>query len=136
MGVGLTCPEKGIVVVFLALALLGLGTGLWSARKRPEIGSALSERQQVAPIESQSKAKSNLQEGLDVNAATESELSSLRGIGPVLAKRIVDYRCENGPFICIEELLNVKGIGPKTLADIERGIFCGPQPENQESGFE
>jgi len=134
MGVGLTCPEKGIIVLFLASALLGLGTSLWSGRKKPTIESGQpSSREAVA---AQAEPGSELRESLDVNAATESELVALRGVGPVLAKRIVEYRGENGPFICVEELLNVKGIGPRTLAEIEQGIFCGPRQANQERGFE
>lgn len=48
---------------------------------------------------------------IDVNRASESELTGLRGIGPELARRIVAYREENGPFRSIEELAQVKGIG-------------------------
>jgi len=136
MGVGLTCPEKGIIVLFLALALLGLGIGLWSGRKRPEIESRKGPQQQIAATKAEIKPRNTRRIELDLNSATESELTSLRGVGPVLAKRIVAYRGKNGPFICVEELLNVKGIGPSTLADIEREVFCGPKQGNQERGFE
>ena len=52
---------------------------------------------------------------LDLNNADKSELTLLPRIGGVLATRIVDYRTENSGFQDVEELLNVKGIGPKTL---------------------
>jgi competence protein ComEA len=52
---------------------------------------------------------------IDVNRATEGELTVLKGIGPVLAKNIVEYRRKNGPFKNIEELTRVKGIGLKKL---------------------
>jgi competence protein ComEA len=52
---------------------------------------------------------------IDVNRATEGELTALKGIGPVLAKNIVEYRRKNGPFKNIEELTRVKGIGLKKL---------------------
>lgn len=39
----------------------------------------------------------------------------LRGIGPAKAKAIVEYRAANGPFQSVDELLEVKGIGPATL---------------------
>jgi competence protein ComEA len=48
---------------------------------------------------------------LDVNTASESELTSLPGVGPGLAKRIVDYRTDNGPFQSVDDLQNVSGIG-------------------------
>ncbi len=49
---------------------------------------------------------------LDINTATESELTALPGVGPSLAARIVEYRNANGPFQTIDDLQNVSGIGP------------------------
>lgn len=50
-----------------------------------------------------------------LNTANAKELELLPGIGPVLAERIVAYRQEHGPFKSLDELLAIKGIGPKTL---------------------
>jgi competence protein ComEA len=55
---------------------------------------------------------------LDLNAAAEADLVRLPGIGPVLAKRIVEYRQAHGPFKRLEELRQVKGIGVKTYAKL------------------
>lgn len=52
---------------------------------------------------------------LNLNQATEEELTTLPGIGPTLARRIVEYRGENGPFDTVEEITEVSGIGEKTL---------------------
>jgi len=49
---------------------------------------------------------------LDVNTASEGELTQLPGVGPGLARRIVEYRGQNGPFETIDDLQNVSGIGP------------------------
>lgn len=54
-----------------------------------------------------------------VNRATASQFDSLDGIGPVLAKRIVEYRNTNGPFVDIADLQKVPGIGAKTFAKIQ-----------------
>ena len=51
-----------------------------------------------------------------INRASAKEFESLDGIGPVLASRIVTYRKSNGPFLAIEDLLKVPGIGDATLA--------------------
>ncbi|HWO71697.1 MAG TPA: ComEA family DNA-binding protein [Actinomycetota bacterium] len=55
---------------------------------------------------------------VNVNTATEAELETLPGIGPVLAAAIVQYRTEHGPFTSVEQLEEVSGIGPGTLAEI------------------
>ncbi len=52
---------------------------------------------------------------IDVNTALANELADLPGIGPALAGRIVEYREANGLFSGTEDLLNVSGIGEKTL---------------------
>ena len=54
---------------------------------------------------------------INVNTATEKELSILPGIGEVKANAIIKYRKENGSFASLSELVNVKGIG---LATIEK----------------
>lgn len=55
---------------------------------------------------------------VDLNAATEADLVRLPGIGPVIAKRIVEYREVNGPFKQLRDLRRVKGIGAKTYEKI------------------
>lgn len=56
---------------------------------------------------------------ININRATAGQLDSLDGIGPVIAKRIVEYRKVNGPFISIEELQKVSGIGVAKFAQIK-----------------
>lgn len=55
---------------------------------------------------------------VNVNAADSAELQTLNGIGPALAARIIAWRTENGPFLRVEDLLQVSGIGPKNLEDL------------------
>jgi competence ComEA-like helix-hairpin-helix protein len=52
---------------------------------------------------------------IDVNTATAAELELLPGIGPALARRIVDDRAERGPFRTLDDLDRVHGIGPRTV---------------------
>ncbi|RSX57786.1 competence protein ComEA [Bifidobacterium samirii] len=55
---------------------------------------------------------------IDLNTATSDELQTINGIGPVTAGRIIDYRTQHGRFDSVDQLLDVKGIGAKTLAKI------------------
>ncbi|MGN6334065.1 MAG: helix-hairpin-helix domain-containing protein [Motilibacteraceae bacterium] len=56
---------------------------------------------------------------LDLNSATLAELDGLPGVGPVLAQRILDWRGEHQRFSSVDELREVRGIGPKVFADLQ-----------------
>jgi competence protein ComEA len=55
---------------------------------------------------------------INVNTASATELEGLSGIGEVLAATIIEYRTQNGPFVSVDDLLDVSGIGPATLDEI------------------
>jgi competence protein ComEA len=57
-----------------------------------------------------------------INRASAKELEALDGIGPVLASRIIAYRNANGPFVTLEALLEVSGIGPAKFAQFKEKI--------------
>ena len=57
---------------------------------------------------------------LSLNSATLAQLDTLPGIGPVMANRIFAYRKLNGPFILIDDLKKVSGIGDATFAEISK----------------
>ncbi|MCR4747206.1 MAG: helix-hairpin-helix domain-containing protein [Clostridiales bacterium] len=59
---------------------------------------------------------------ININTATAEELETLKGIGPAKAEAIVAYREQNGPFLSVDDLVNVTGIGEKTLANIRDKI--------------
>lgn len=52
---------------------------------------------------------------VNINTASPEELESLPGIGKVTARKIVVHRIQNGKFSAPDDLVKVKGIGPKTL---------------------
>ena len=56
---------------------------------------------------------------VNINTASLEELDGLPGVGPTIAQRIIDYRTENGPFLTIEDIMNVSGIGPSTFDQIK-----------------
>ena len=59
---------------------------------------------------------------ININTATSQELQTLRGIGPAMAQRIIEYRQTSGGFSTVDDLTNVKGIGEKTLEEIRDSI--------------
>src|SRR5581483_8125259 len=59
---------------------------------------------------------------ISLSTATAEQLDSLDGIGPALAKRILDYRAAHGGFRSVEELNQVSGIGEKRLAALRKSV--------------
>lgn len=63
---------------------------------------------------------------VDINAADALTLEALPGVGPSIARAIVEWREANGPFAGVAELEDVPGIGPATLAEIRDTARVGP----------
>lgn len=63
---------------------------------------------------------------VNINSATQVELENLPGIGPTLAKRIVDYRNQYGFFDTVDSLKDVPGFGEAVFAQIKDLITVGP----------
>ena len=59
---------------------------------------------------------------ININTADETELQKLNRVGPAIAKRIVDYREQNGNFETIEDIKKVRGIGEKTFEKMKDQI--------------
>ncbi len=56
---------------------------------------------------------------INLNTADQAALESISGIGPAKASAIIKYRNEHGSFKSVDELLNIKGIGPKVLESLK-----------------
>lgn len=86
----------------------------------PQAGETPPPANSSAGIRSPSSSDSDC---VDINSATLEELDRLPGIGPTYAQRIIEYRTAHGPFRDVEELIQVKGIGPATVEKV-RDLVC------------
>ena len=121
------------ILVMLTVAFAAFTLGFFLGRNRvPEpVTLSVPAKMLTAPTES-AASETEAQEPaatvsfpIDINLAQEDDLMLLPGIGQVLARRILSYREELGTFSCVEELLNVEGIGNKRFEDIYDLISVG-----------
>jgi competence protein ComEA len=99
--------DQAAVAVLVVVALAAIG-GWWIAH------GGLSRR--MVEIDQAEPLTANFQ--VDINTADWPELVQLPGIGPTLAKRIVETRQKDGPFVKHDDLRRVRGIGPKKMESI------------------
>ena len=67
-------------------------------------------------------------ETIDINSATQTQLETLKGVGPSTASAIIEYREQVGSFNSVDELTNVTGVGDKKLAQfVDQIIVSNPE---------
>jgi len=104
--------EEKTVLLFL-LAALFVGSAVMYCKKMFPLS--------VKAIEFGEPEEKNAKK-ININKATGDVLTGIRGVGPVLAGRIIRYREKNGDFRMLEEIKKVKGIGEKTYEKIKKQI--------------
>ncbi|MGH7742382.1 MAG: ComEA family DNA-binding protein [Candidatus Eiseniibacteriota bacterium] len=121
----LTAAERRGALVLAFLLTLGTGWDLWQARRPPRalpasarlappetIAAPAAAPEPDSPAAGDSRKHAPAQP-LDLNRAAAGDLARLPGIGPVLAARILAERSARGEFSRPEDLLSVRGIGPR-----------------------
>jgi competence protein ComEA len=133
----LTPAERRGALLVLVLLTLGSIHDLWRAtRPLPAVvpsrvlepggaASAADTAPGPGPDPVPASGASPTGPALDLNRASARELDALPGIGPVLAARIIDHREREGRFARPEELLAVRGIGPKLFARLRPRVTVG-----------
>lgn len=106
-------PPGASAVVAAPPDTAGGGEGSAALVAEAEVAAAAAPRRASKPP----PARTNL------NTASAADLQRLPGIGPALAGRIIAYREAHGGFRSPEEVVEVKGIGEKTLAKLAPWIF-------------
>jgi competence protein ComEA len=111
----------GAAGVLLLAGLLRLGFSPAPAPPPPEdpqaAASLLASSTRLAGEQERASRPLDRGERIDPNRADAVELDRLPGVGPALARRVVQDREENGPFPSVQALARVPGIGAATLAE-------------------
>jgi competence protein ComEA len=113
-------------VITAALALAALAAQPRSAATAAAGQGARPEARTPSP-----SALRALRDGarIDINRARAADLELLPGVGPMLARRIVEQRAARGRFVAAEDLLSVRGIGPRTLERLRPLLAFEPTGE-------
>ena len=123
----LSVQERTTLALLGALALILLGVLGW--QRRPvalSVSVPPAEAAAVTPAQAaQWDGAVDAARQVDVNAADAAALERLPGVGPSLAKRIVEERQRRGPFQSPEALTRVRGIGPKTVEAVKDYVKVG-----------
>jgi competence protein ComEA len=129
-----TPAERRGALIVVSILALGAARDLWllhAASRAPEAKTRPAPIIAVAPpvipatAPASARADTNTAR-VDLNHATVEELDRLPGIGPVLAARIVAQRTERGGFRRPEDLLGVRGIGPRLYDKLRDRIVVIP----------
>ncbi len=114
----LTAQEKKVIIALGAFAVLGLSVLAYRTYfARPTLRVAHSGAGPGAAADY--KKAIDGRNAVNINTADVSKIETLPGVGPKLAKEIVDYRAENGFFLLKEDLRKVKGIGQNKFDGIK-----------------
>ncbi|MFH1277443.1 MAG: helix-hairpin-helix domain-containing protein [Candidatus Eisenbacteria bacterium] len=130
----MTSQERWLVILVAFLVLFG------SAARRYRLAPAERSRPAPASIEPEAESPGEKKEEpeedrIDLNRCDARELEELPGLGPVLARRVIDWREAHGPYGTVEDLVKVRGIGPKTLRRVRsRLVVTAGENRGGESG--
>jgi competence ComEA-like helix-hairpin-helix protein len=104
--------EKFILLILLTILLIGLALGFYQKRAvyvdvKPYNFTYSAESPRAGTLK------------ININESGAAQLAELKGIGKVLAGRIIEYRSKNGNFREAEDLKKVKGLGQKLYDKIK-----------------
>lgn len=107
-----------------AAALITAALALTALARTPAPETVARSERRARPVASR-EGVTRLRDGgpLDLNRAALGDLLLLPGVGPKLAERILQERARRAGFASVEQLAEVKGVGPKKLAQL-RPLVC------------
>ncbi len=118
----LTRQERYVLLFLIVGAIIGIGYSYYKRYHPPLMSLSPSYRQTEVFSASDLDRMLKKEKTVNINTATERDLTRLKGIGSVLAQRIVAYRDAHGPFLSADDLTAISGIGPKKLEAIREYV--------------
>lgn len=120
-------PAAVVCALLIACLTFTMGYLLGSGSAETQVQVTVSEPVQIQQTVVAETPEAELT-ALDLNTASQLELETLPGIGPELAKRIIQYRQTVGGFISVEQLVDVEGIGEKRFSQLKLLVKVGEVP--------
>jgi len=120
---GLSGRELLVLAILVGIGLAAAGTTSLVRRLASPGNIQVEQPGDIVPLPNR----------IEINTARDYELELLPRIGSVMARAIIAYRTEYGPFRSLEDLLNVRGIGSVTLEGLRPRAMCRP-PESEGEG--
>ena len=115
----LTRQEKYVILFLIIGAISGISYSYYK-KSHPPIDLYFREPLREGDIlQKEYDLLLKEEKSVNINLGTMEELIKLKGVGPVLAHRIIEYRLKHGSFNTKEEIKRVSGIGPKTFDAIK-----------------
>lgn len=115
-----------IILIFSVLILLIVSAVTGTEGQNIEIKESSSGTDTAKIISNEIVDKNPTESALspsnhvDINSALKEDLIALTGIGPTIAERILEYRKLHGAFKSMDDLIDIKGIGPKKLIILKK----------------
>lgn len=109
-----------ILSILIITLLLFILISRYNDKRRLELSEEFSDMSHIVIKESTDTTKFVY---ININTADAIELAELSGIGETKAKAIIAYREANGDFSCIEDIMNVNGIGEAIFNEIKEHIY-------------
>jgi len=114
-----------LVSLFFVVFLVGFFLGRINYAKTPSLLPSPVAHSEATQMHTDHSYDSFYNGKLNINVAEAEDLILLPGIGKVLAQRIIDYRIRNGPYMSVDDLLKVEGIGTSILSKFSAYITIG-----------
>ena len=121
-GMQIVVDDKGSSVVYAGAGQTSAGGAAAPGDPNKAGGNPGANSGAKSGANSGSKAGASAEGKINLNTADSAQLETISGIGPATAEAIIAWRDSNGPFTSVEQLLEVRGIGPAKFESMRDAV--------------